>query len=453
MKHQDSDVEHESAGTSGDGHWWRAVATSPLLWGGLVAAGFYSVIPYLPVYRELATKYFCSHPLEYATAALFFVGMATLGLKALRLRCERGAFERDPLDDPALTGTADQHERASRLDERLKRVSATSRRTHLIRRIQDANVYVRGRRSVEGLEKHLKYLAELAANQLHESYALVRTITWAVPILGFLGTVIGITMAIVNVTPEQLDTSLREVTGGLAVAFDTTALALTLSLVLVFSSFVVERAEGRILERVEEYGMRRIGCLFPAAATADSPLVMAEAQAAEKLLERTETLIDWQMKVWQESVESLRQRWTDTLQTQQSALNDTLQQGLSATLTDHTDQLEEMRRLLLGGFQDASSQLKAQAEQSAQAMSETVSGWQEDLRRSSETASEQLEALNQQSELLLQIVGQEEQLTRLQGQLTDNLQAVRAAETFEETLHSLNAAVHLLTARTKPKAA
>ncbi|MEI2659369.1 MAG: MotA/TolQ/ExbB proton channel family protein [Bifidobacterium adolescentis] len=52
---------------------------------------------------------------------------------------------------------------------------------------------------------------------------LIRTITWAVPILGFLGTVIGITMAIANITPDQLESSLGEVTAGLAVAFDTTA--------------------------------------------------------------------------------------------------------------------------------------------------------------------------------------------------------------------------------------
>ena len=77
-------------------------------------------------------------------------------------------------------------------------------------------------KAVFAVERH-HTLADQAAERLHESYSLVRTITWAVPILGFLGTVVGITMAIANVTPEQLDTSLGEVTDGLAVAFDTTA--------------------------------------------------------------------------------------------------------------------------------------------------------------------------------------------------------------------------------------
>ena len=82
------------------------------------------------------------------------------------------------------------------------------------------------------------------------------------------------------VTPEQLDSSLSSVTGGLAVAFDTTALSLGLSLVLVFCSFGVEKAEERILSAVEEYGLRRVGALFPAGSTVPTSFAAAEAEAA-----------------------------------------------------------------------------------------------------------------------------------------------------------------------------
>ncbi|MEZ6065507.1 MAG: MotA/TolQ/ExbB proton channel family protein [Planctomycetaceae bacterium] len=89
-------------------------------------------------------------------------------------------------------------------------------------------------------------------DRTHDSYSLLQTITWAVPIVGFLGTVMGITLAIANVTPEQLDTSLPEVTGGLAVAFDTTAVALSESILLVFGYFYVKRSELRLLGDIEE---------------------------------------------------------------------------------------------------------------------------------------------------------------------------------------------------------
>jgi hypothetical protein len=86
-------------------------------------------------------------------------------------------------------------------------------------------------------------------------------------------------------------------------------------------------------------------------------------------------------------------------------------------------------------------------------MSEQVHGWQDDLSRATTAINEQLKELQRQGEVLLKITAQEEQLVKVQERLSDNLTAVHTAEAFEETLLSLNAAVHLLTARTKPKAA
>ena len=49
----------------------------------------------------------------------------------------------------------------------------------------------------------------------------------------------------------------------------------------------------------------------------------------------------------------------------------------------------------------------------------------------------------------MKIFEKEDHLVRLQERLDKNLETVRAAETFDETLHNLAAAVHLLTARTR----
>ena len=198
---------------------------APIVLGGLFTTAFYGVIAALPPEWTFLRRYFCSHPLEYATAGLFFIAMGTLLLKFVRLRMERSEF-RSPLTSDLIAGL-DQNT----FQHRLAEIAPARRSTWLVRRLADATAFVRSRGTASGLEDHLRYLGELAGDQLHRSYAFVRTITWAVPILGFLGTVIGITMAIANVTPEQLDTSLGTVTGGLAVAFDTTALALALSIV------------------------------------------------------------------------------------------------------------------------------------------------------------------------------------------------------------------------------
>jgi flagellar motor component MotA len=368
------------------------------------------------------------------------------------------------------------------------------RRTFLCRRIVDACSYTRDRGHGAVVEEHLKSLADLCADQLHRSYAMVRTVTWAVPILGFLGTVIGITLAIANITPDQLDSSLSSVTGGLAVAFDTTALALSLSLVLVFTSFIVERSEQQILSEVEEFAIKRLAtCLATPPAQQSGTLASAEAEAARQLLDRTESLIDWQTKLWQESLESTRQAWSQTLATQQQELDSALQSGMAATLSNHASQLDTVRGEFLQAFQTVAADMAqhragwVQAQQQldatfrentqrflqelsaellalrdgqasdidrlTQTLSQRVAEWQLQLETATQASGRQLEELRRQGELLLQIVGQESELARLETRLSENLEVVRAAETFEETMHNLSAAVNLLTARARPRAA
>ncbi len=60
-------------------NWSKAVLVSPLFWGIGATFGFYALIPYLPVYQSLIERYFCSHPLEYATAALFLLACPLSG--------------------------------------------------------------------------------------------------------------------------------------------------------------------------------------------------------------------------------------------------------------------------------------------------------------------------------------------------------------------------------------
>jgi biopolymer transport protein ExbB/TolQ len=482
---------------------------SPILWGAVVTVGFYAALPHLPVQRELMVRYFCSHPLEYATTGLFFVGIALLLTKGLRSLSENAAFRRVgwalPTANPASGDTGSNgvsvgtaHPTAvttcKNVAQRIAALPADVRRSWLATRIADVCSYVRSRRSTAGLEEHLKYLAEVAADRLHASYALVRTITWAVPILGFLGTVIGITIAIANVTPEQLDTSLSDVTGGLAVAFDTTALALALSLLLVFASFVVERAEQNVQARVEDFGVRELMSLFPQSEEAPaSPLADAERRAAEQLLQRTESLVEQQVRAWDDSLEAMRSRWHDTLDNQQSQLDRALIAGLAGTLAEHDHRLRETRQQFVAAFEQASeclteglleSRLASQSLQEtfaakvdalasrvtaqlsdlgerqatrvdglAEAIADRLGTWLTRLEEANDGAAEQREALHEQGTVLLRVVEQEENLARLQLRLNENLETVRAAETFEQALHELTAAVHLLTARAKPRAA
>jgi hypothetical protein len=93
------------------------------------------------------------------------------------------------------------------------------------------------------------------------SYALPRILVWAIPLLGFIGTVLGISSAVNGfssflentVEIDQIKQGISTVTSGLAVAFDTTLLALFLSVVVMIPLVLVERLESRLLLGIDVY--------------------------------------------------------------------------------------------------------------------------------------------------------------------------------------------------------
>jgi exonuclease VII large subunit len=316
-----------------------------------------------------------------------------------------------------------------------------------------------------------------------------------VPAAGLLGTILAVTTALHGLESGDQEGSLALVGAGLGGACDPVALGLGLSLILVFGKLLLERSETRVLALVEQFGIDELApCLCSdAAADAAAPLTAAETEAAAKLLDKTESLINWQTELWRESLESLRKRWLETVQQQQTQFTNALEQGMAASLTSHSQQLDEARSEFLKAFravglelsrvtaglqqmgEEHQSQFHQQVGEVWQAMQahmaasqgeheehlarsvglleKAVHGWQDNLARATAAMSAQLHELQRHGEVLQNVAGQEEELVRLQSTLTHNLQSVRAMEKFEESIHSLNAAVHLLTMRTKAHAA
>jgi len=103
--------------------------------------------------------------------------------------------------------------------------------------------------------------SDIDANEVDSSYTLLKVLVWAIPILGFIGTVQGIGMAVGSFAATMqaandmsaLKESFNEVTGGLATAFDTTLLALLLSMLIMFPMSSLQKAEQDLLNWVDEY--------------------------------------------------------------------------------------------------------------------------------------------------------------------------------------------------------
>lgn len=93
------------------------------------------------------------------------------------------------------------------------------------------------------------------------SYIIPRVLVWAIPLLGFVGTVLGISSAVDGFSQflqgaeevQKIKEGIGTVTTGLALAFDTTLLALILSIAVMIPLVIVERMELRLLQGIESY--------------------------------------------------------------------------------------------------------------------------------------------------------------------------------------------------------
>ena len=225
---------------------------SPILWGGALSFGFFGLIHMGVIDNALVIRYLAGHWVEYVEVAMFFVGLAALVIKGAELRRQRrdvGGEWLEPIPEGG-QNPADAESLAASLDDAGGRGTGDTP-SYLVRRLREAVDLVVRTGTADALEDHLKYLSDLDASRAAQSYGLVRFVIWAIPIMGFLGTVIGITDAIACLSPSQLD-NMTGVVAGLGTAFDTTAIALGLSMVLMLMQFVVDRFEQKLLGEVDE---------------------------------------------------------------------------------------------------------------------------------------------------------------------------------------------------------
>src|SRR5947209_4852478 len=83
----------------------------------------------------------------------------------------------------------------------------------------------------------------------------------------------------------KLENSLSEVTDGLALAFDATALALALTMLTMFLSFMVERAEQAILDTVDRYTERELAHRFERTGPAGNEFALVARHHSEALVQ------------------------------------------------------------------------------------------------------------------------------------------------------------------------
>ena len=167
-------------------------------------------------------------------------------------------------------------------------LSKHPRRSILLNRVLLALDHLRLSRDVQEVRGALTGQSAIDANLLDSSYTVMRFLIWVLPIVGFIGTVIGIGYAVsefASFIPEVSDVekamdSLREglgkVTTGLGTAFNSTLVALCLVAPLMLLTSALRKLEERLLAEVDYFSNHQfLACMTVTEAVGENEPVPA----------------------------------------------------------------------------------------------------------------------------------------------------------------------------------
>jgi len=115
-------------------------------------------------------------------------------------------------------------------------------------------------RSSQDVSDTVRTQAEVDLGRLVTGMATVHYLAWAIPALGFLGTVRGLSggLSMAGRVDEEMRTFIDQATRQLTVAFDCTLIALVLSLALMFLVHSVQRDEEALVIDCQQYCLEHL---------------------------------------------------------------------------------------------------------------------------------------------------------------------------------------------------
>ena len=396
-----------------------------IVFGGILSALFYTAIHQGWVQNPLVVRYFANHPIEYIITITFFVGLAILSVKYWAIQSQRQLLQRCPILPPNQQPFPVAHANSDIdiVQEHEKKYGVCL----LTERLKIHLHSIRRNNSASNLDTEIRSRAEGIAAKADADYGLIRLILWAIPMIGFLGTVIGITLALDNLDLNTINESSKKLSAGLAVAFDTTGLAIALDVVLFFVQFLVYREETSLLTETDRLTETELcGRFEQNDPKKDNDSFAAIRRMLEVIVDYLEQATTQQANAWEKCLSTANQRYAQL--TQQSA--ETLKLSLTSALNESMER--HAKSLVL-----AESELLLQANRTTLLFDEAFS-------KSATSMLALREETACQTETIRDILGTHSQLLQLEERLRENLSTLSSIGNFEETVNSLAAAIHLL---------
>jgi biopolymer transport protein ExbB/TolQ len=233
--------------------------------GLALAISFYAVLyfavrgsEFAKMFTELGVIPFVIVFFACWSIAILFIKWRKLSLQRRALRYEVVPRENDFVLSAA---TVDQ------VIERIYTIADDPKRFLLYNRIIVALANLKNLGRVSDLDEIFNTQAENDESASETSYAVLGGCVWGIPVLGFIGTVLGLSHAIggfgavlqsAGADMSAIKTELVAVTGGLSLAFVTTLQALVAAFGIQLTSTFLKKSEQEFLDDCKRYCMSQI---------------------------------------------------------------------------------------------------------------------------------------------------------------------------------------------------
>ncbi len=207
---------------------------------------------------EYVASLFYKHLLVSLLNTLFFSwAISILYLKFQKLRHQKAALLLDVL--PMRLGKEINISNVGQFIDHVYALPHKLRDSLMVNRIRKALELFEIRQSASDVREMMSSQSDIDSARIGGSYTLTRAFLWAIPLLGFIGTVIGLSQAIGGMNfsnvedVEKIVSAINNVTSGLGTAFDATLLGLVLAMTLNFPINSISKQEDDNLNAIDAF--------------------------------------------------------------------------------------------------------------------------------------------------------------------------------------------------------
>lgn len=207
--------------------------------------------------QTLANLFYKHFTVSFANTLFFFWAMTICYLKLQKLKHQRAAMLLDVL--PMELGKEINAQNVGAFIDHIYRLPYQLRDSLMVNRIRKALEFFEVRQNVGHVSAMMTSQSAIDGSRIMGSYIIVRAFLWAIPLLGFIGTVVGLSHAISGMSFGGVEDvgaimgSINNVTSGLGTAFDATLLGLIFAVSLNFPLNSLAKHEEEALNDIDAF--------------------------------------------------------------------------------------------------------------------------------------------------------------------------------------------------------